>query len=79
MMRSIKRRRLQAEATLLTAKSDQSFLVAGLAANPEEAMFKPSSFQVRVKFFGYVCRQVFTMAGQPGLKRRPALLNGLAE
>jgi hypothetical protein len=44
-----------AEAALLAAERDQSFIVAGLAADPEETMFKSATLQVFVKFISDVC------------------------
>ena len=43
-----------AEATSLTAESDQFFIVARLTPYPEKAMLKSSTLQVFIKFFRYI-------------------------
>ena len=60
------------ETAFLTAKSDQFFIVAGFAANPEKTVLKPSAFQVFIKLFLDVYRWEIRQSFYPGGKPMPA-------
>jgi len=68
-----------AKTAAFAAERHQFIVMAGLTANPQKAMLKPSAFQVLIKFPADESGQVFAVAGQFGLELRPVFLDDLVE
>jgi len=62
-----------AESPPFTAERDQFFIMAGFTADLQESVFKPSKFEVFIKLFSHICRQIPAMAVPFRLKLRPVL------
>jgi len=67
------------EAAAFATERHQFLIVAGLTANPQEAMLQPTALQVLIKFAANESGQVFALAGQFGLELRPVLTDDLVE
>jgi hypothetical protein len=67
------------EAAAFAAERHQFLMVAGLTANPQEAMLQPAALQVLIKFATNESGQVFALAGQFSLKFGPVLTYDLVE
>ena len=68
-----------AKAAAFAAECHQFFMVAGLTANPQEAMLKPAALQILIEFTANESGQVFAVSGQFGLELGPVLTNDLVE
>jgi len=68
-----------AKTAAFAAERHQFFVMASPTANPQEAMFKSSAFQVLIKFPADESGQVFAVAGQFGLEFGPVFLDDLIE
>ena len=61
------------------AEHHQFLVVAGLTANPQEAMLKPAALQILIEFTANESGQVFALAGQFGPELGPVLTDDLVE
>jgi hypothetical protein len=68
-----------AKTAAFTTERQEFLMVTCLTTDPQEAMFKPSAFQVLIKFPADESGQVFAVAGQFGLELGPVFLDDLVE
>jgi hypothetical protein len=68
-----------AEASSFTAKRHQFFMMTGFATYPQEPVFQTAALQVSGEFLLHIVRQIPTLSGKLGQKRRVVFFHNLIE